>query len=843
MGALILDLGSRAAARESVAGGKGAGLARLRRAGFPVPPGFIITTAVFHGALTAAVRRMAAEAGLPDLEDLEAIRASFLSWDILPAHRAAILKAYRKLGGPVAVRSSMVGEDSEKASFAGQLDTVLDVNGDEEVLAAVKKCLASAFGARLWSYLYRKADAPVDRMAMAVTVQAMVKAAVSGVAFSADPATCDDAVVIEAVAGPGAPLVGGGATPDRFRVGSRGELEATPASGTPVLDEARVRELAAAVRRIAGKLAAPQDVEWAFDGHRFSILQARPITALGPRQVYSRRLVSEIVPGIVKPLLWSTEYQSLVKSVFEPAFDESLGRRGLDPSRLLAKFFSRVYADITLTRKLVARAGLPADFLEAPSAEEGAAAGAPGFRFPTRIVPVLFREVRYGLGQLRTERRVRRFLGDRRKRLEAFWTFDWPAASPEGLLDELDKLVGLHGASERHMIHLSMSAALRSRHLERLLGKWAPDARPGDVLKGFGRRGTSQPYEGIARLASDARDLDPRLLARIAGDEKMDVREELLATAEGRQLVSHFEVFMRRFGFLSAGTGDFSEVPWVEDPRSVWKIVARIAISRPSTLWDAAEAQRREALGRIKARFHPLRRLAFGRMADAAARLMGWREKVALLVAEEAHLMRRCVLALGERLVSHKWLADPADVFYLYEDELKRMLSDEREAARAWETVSARKAEFAADAAVDAPETICGAGAAPGPLRPAAEAGAAPAGEAHLSGVGSSAGIATGRARIVRDPFLAADRPGETDILVVPSADAGWLPFLAGAGGIVSETGGRLCHASIIAREFGVPAVVSVAKAASRIRDGQLITVDGTAGRVYFHPPEGAGER
>jgi phosphohistidine swiveling domain-containing protein len=844
MGALILDLGSRAALCESVAGGKGASLSRVRRAGFPVPPGFVITTAVFHGALTAAVRRMAAMAAPPKLEDLEAVRASFLSWDILPAHRAAILRAYRKLGGPVAVRSSMVGEDTDKASFAGQLDTVLDVDGEEEVLAAVKRCLASAFGARLWSYLYRKEGAPIGRMAMAVVVQSMIRAAVSGVAFSADPTTCDDAVVIEAVRGPAAALVAGRATPDRFRVGPRGEFDATPSSGAPLLDEARVRELAAAVRAVADKLAAPQDVEWAFDGRRFAILQARPITALASRQVYSRRFLSEIAPGIVTPLLWSMERRSLVNNVFDPLFGEILGHRGLDHSRLIAKFHSRIYADITLVHELAALAGLPADLFERLGGNL-AAAEAPRLRFRTRIVPVLFRAVRHGLGQLRAERKVRRFLGAQSRQLEASRTFDRTSASTESLLDELDRLGARRSASEGHLIYLSMNTALRTRHLERLLGKWAPQVRPGDVLKGFGRRGMVQPYEGIARLASDARDLSPRLLARIASEEKMDVPGKLVATPEGRQLVSHFEIFMGRFGFLSAGIGDFSEVPWAENPRPIWKIVARIALSRPTTLWDAAEAERRAALKSVKAGLSPLRGLVFGRMADAAARLMAWREKVVLLMAEEATYMRRCLIALGRRLVSQKWLAAPSDVFYFHEDELKRILADPREAARAWELVNARKAELSADAAADAAETICGGGAAPLPARlaVAAAAGDALAGKPHLGGVGSSPGVATGRARIVRDPFLAADGPSETEILVVPFADVGWLPFLAAAGGIVSETGGTLCHASIIAREMGIPAVVGVAKAASLIREGELVTVDGTAGRVYFHPPERASEK
>jgi pyruvate,water dikinase len=240
-------------------------------------------------------------------------------------------------------------------------------------------------------------------------------------------------------------------------------------------------------------------------------------------------------------------------------------------------------------------------------------------------------------------------------------------------------------------------------------------------------------------------------------------------------------------------------------------------------------------LARVRAGLSPLQRRLFDRLQKSAAALVDWREKVGLLMSEIAYHMRRCALALGSELAARKVLGDAADVFYLYEDELKRVLADPREAGRAWELVNARKAELAADAALDPPETISGDGAAP-PERPADN------GQPFLRGIGGSTGISTGRARIIRDPALAAERPGETDILIVPFTDVGWTPFLSGVGGLVAESGGQLSHTSIIAREFGIPAVVGVPEATSRIREGQLITVDGTAGRVYLHPAERAAD-
>lgn len=837
MGQLIINLENRKAARKSISGGKGAGLARLRRAGFNVPPGFVITTGIFHGALTAAVSRMAFENGPPDLENLEAVRDSFLSWGIIPAHRNAILKAYRRLGGPVAVRSSLVGEDSKKASYAGQLDTVLDVSGDEEVLAAVRKCLASAFGSQLWAYVYHKDLSAADRMSMAVVVQSMVKAVVSGVAFSADPVNCERGVIIESVPGPGTYLVGGRASPDRHRVDASGELTVALSTGTALLTTERMRELAAVVRDIAAKFGTPQDVEWAFDGREFFILQARPITSVAARRVYSSRMLSDMVPGLVKPLLWSTKHKSVVEDVFAPVFEEVLGHSGADYSRLIQRIHSRAYADVTMFGELLSRAGFPPDFFEAMARDDTAPGPRPSFKPPP--LPLLFRETRYGLKQLRLEPRLRRLFKEERRLLETYRWFDWASAAPGNLVDHLDRLNDLHGRCLWHLVQISMHMTFRARFLRRVLRKPFAGVHAGDDLEGHGRVITHQPYEEITRLAEHARAVGPRLLERIAGDEDLDIRAELETTIEGRRLTGHFDMFMRRYGFLSANGSDFSEIPWDENPRLIWMTVARIAMARTQAHWGDADARRREALDRARAGLSPVRGLLFDRFRKSAAALGEWRGNVGLLMSEISYHMRRCALAIGSELAVRKVLGEPADVFYLFEDELKRVLADPREAGRAWGLVDARKAELAADALLDMPETICG----DETVAPGHPAGAgASAAQDFLSGIGGSTGISTGRARVIRDPILARERPGEAEILVVRVTDVGWTPFVCGAAGLVSETGGLLSHSSIIARELGIPAVVGVREATSRIREGQLITVDGTAGRVYFHPPERAAD-
>jgi pyruvate,water dikinase len=207
---------------------------------------------------------------------------------------------------------------------------------------------------------------------------------------------------------------------------------------------------------------------------------------------------------------------------------------------------------------------------------------------------------------------------------------------------------------------------------------------------------------------------------------------------------------------------------------------------------------------------------------------MEWRDQVSFLMTEDSYLMRRCVLALGAKLTGLGALREPEDIFYLDLDEIEDCVLDTWKASETPAGLAAaRKAELAADAEIEPPETICGECGRPQPP-------SVPKGTRFLAGIGGSGGVVRGRARIVHDPAIDGRHLGRGDILVVPFTDIGWTPVLAEVGGIVAETGGLLSHSSIIAREFGIPAVVSVRHATVLIGEGQEITVDGKTGRVHL---------
>jgi pyruvate,water dikinase len=232
------------------------------------------------------------------------------------------------------------------------------------------------------------------------------------------------------------------------------------------------------------------------------------------------------------------------------------------------------------------------------------------------------------------------------------------------------------------------------------------------------------------------------------------------------------------------------------------------------------------AVDAVVAKLPPLRRRLFRHFLASTRTYLDLRERASFLFSEDTYQFRRVVLAMGERLVAEGRLEDVDDTFYLYWNELLRLSDGEMPDGEARRTVAARRAQMKADAACEPEETICGDDnelTAPAPRQ----------GAAHLVGIGGSPGTLEGYARIVRDPLSAPGDLGERDILVVPFTDVGWTPLLTGIGGIVAEAGGQLSHTAIVAREYGLPAVVGVRRATQELREGEAITLDGRRGRVY----------
>lgn len=828
----IVGLDSRRALDPQLAGGKGAGLAWLRHYHFHVPPGFIITPNAFRDFLTGFGVEEIARKNRWSPSELRLI-THFLQEQPVPGPLVApLVRAYRRLGGPVAVRSSMVGEDTATASFAGQLETTLQVTGEAVLLAAVKRCWASLFNERLLAYLLQREQITLntilDSFSIAVIVQRMVPAQAAGVAFSADPLTGQRCVIIEAVPGLGEALVSGRATPDRYVVDARGVLaEVHPAAGEAFLPTATVLELAELVRRVHQRMAQPQDVEWAWDGTALFLLQSRPITALIGQRIYSTAMVSEMIPGLVKPLVWSVNTTGVLQNTMGRVFTALIGPNDIDFTRLARRIHSRVYTDMTMLGELLERMGLPANAFEMMLHDEQATRHG-RMTLNWKTVRTLGRMVRFALHYGRAAGEIAAFVVEHQQTIVPYSQADWSAEETPALLARIEVLQALYHRSLWVNFVGPINMMIRNRILKQLAAAWVPEVAPTDVVQGALGVKSLESNRELQKLALQARGLEPAVLQLMLGGNDTAIRAALALSPAGEALLAAMEAFLRRYGFFSASGTDLSRTPWVENPALIWQAIGRAALDPRPAPAEVAETGRPCPYQAVLDRLKGARRAIFKRILGSTLTYLHLREQTSLLISQDSYELRRLFLALADRWCADGKLATRDDIFYLTLAEIHQGASGQLAgpALRAW--VAQRRAEMEADAVLDLPDTIWG-DHVPAVPRPAAEPCE------YLTGIIGSAGFVAGRARIVLDPAQAPAQLTPEDILVVPFTDVSWTPLFAGIGGLVAETGGQLSHSAIVAREYGLPAVVNVKHATRLIQEGQPVSVDGNQGRVYLH--------
>jgi pyruvate,water dikinase len=832
MAQLVVGLDRRQACREGIAGGKGASLARLRRNGFPVPDGFVVSANAFDSVV--------GRAGYCDLtrlvecsaQELAALRQKIAQID-LPSRLADRLAAgYLELSSPVAVRSSMVGEDGQDSSFAGQLDTHLNVSGPDQLMLAVKECWASILNERLISYMRERGEVaarPVTGFRMAVVAQRMVNAVAAGVAFSADPVSGLRCVIVEAIPGLGDALVAGMVTPDRYVVDGRGHLAEVSCAGSsgPVLDEAQTLELAELVGNVARHAGQPQDVEWAWDGERFWLLQARPITSLAGKHVYSNRVSSEMAPGLIKPLLYTTNTSSMTENVFGRVFTNLIGPNDIDFTRLGKRVHSRQYTNLTVLGELFERVGLPANFNEWMSRDERGERRRP--TMGPRMLIAAFRLLRFAIRHGWIADEIAAFNLRHSRELECFRRADYAGQDPPRLIAAFDELRRMHGETQWYVFLGPVNMLIRNRHMASLARKHAPDVVPGDLIKGLVGLKALEPNNRLHAMADRASAMGNDVVSLLASGDDSEVRLSLSSSEAGQALLAEFDDFQDEFGFLSTNGTDFTVAPWAETSGLLWRSISRSAMHPAPHATEAAAVIRERSRTRLRSQLNALQRIHFDRLLRTTCRYIDLRERTSMLMSEDAYQARRILLALAERLVARGDLGERDDIFYLEYGELCDVVARSLAPGQARGIVAERRAEMAADAEIELPDTFCG-------DRPPVTAIRADEGAEVLVGIPGSSGVATGVARIIHDPAEAPPSLSRQDILVVPFTDVGWTPLFAGIGAIVAETGGQLSHTAIVAREYGLPAVVSVKNATRLITRGQWLAVDGTTGKVRLRP-------
>lgn len=689
----------------------------------------------------------------------------------------ADLTARLEPGRRYIVRSSANVEDLANRSFAGQFRTVEDVVGAQAVLGAVRAVCDAGRSAQVRDYARRVGVDP-GGIRVAAIVQELVQPVAAGVAFSRDPVTGADRVIVEAVAGRGEPLVGGGADPQRW-VSPR----AGPTTGPdhPVLPDPVRDQIVDVVRAVARASGEQVDVEWIWDGTRLLLVQWRPITGISQPRIWSSRLARDMLPGLIPPLVWSVNVPVLSR-VWAGLVTDALGDVGLDPDDLVRAFGYRAYFNTTAFGAVFSSLGMPPDSLERMRAGTGRSV----MPSPTILVRRTPRLAGFAWRLATWARRAERDRAAVDASREGLAGTDPRSLSDEALLARVDAVRGLLARAGRLNVVTPLLADHAAASVRRAAQERGLD--PGGV----------DPGQELPQV----RALDPA--HALAG---LDPADEVAR-----------RVFLDTFGHLSDSPNDCSRPTWAEQPEVVDHLLGLLGRPDPDHPARRVVPTTRADLCDGLA---PLSRRRAGRRWDRAARLREVREGVGYTYARVYALFRPTLVDAGRRLVERGVLPTSDDVFLLDLDEVRQALRGRLPGAA--HMVEARRAEMREAAELVFPETIVGDDPLPVLGRGSAR---------RLVGVPTSRGRHTGPARVVTSLAAAPDL-GADDVLVLIAADVTWTPLLLRAGAVVTETGGMLAHASIVAREIGIPCVSSV-DGATRIPDGALVSVDGGSGEVLL---------
>ncbi len=837
-------------------GPKADSLRRLAEAGLPVPEARFLGCEAFreHAARAGIAGLLDAAAGAP--LDPATVADAIAGTPLDPAIEARLAAWHAELGGgAVSVRSSANAEDLPGASFAGQHGTYF-VSDPAALPLRVRDCWASLFSERAVRYRERNAI-PHGDVEMAVIVQRLVPATAAGVAFSADPISGADDITVEACIGIGEALVSGKVTPDRYvfkrdgiALRSRtlaskrvrviadpsGRLSETPVppglAEAPAITDDVAHEVAALALRAEKLFGAPVDVEWACDGERVWLLQARPITTLKPAAaapiVWSNVNTGEILPDVITPLTWSVIHGH-ADEIFGGMFG-SLGVR-IDAQKLIGRVGGRVYFNLSLLRDSFATLPIDVDRILGGMQEY--------VEMPELPAPV---RTRGGSARLRAAMSLPPYILKHRaagaKRFSALLRADTDAAIAQvnaGLTAEeahalFERLVSLFAGFAEGLAYMSV-AMLGFGSLTMLCNRWLGDesgALANSLVAGRGDVASAEAGIALWRLAASARDDDAVREAVLGGRSWAETREALEAAGATRFL-GQWDAFMAEHGHHRRGELEFFNPTWAEQPEYVLGMVrgylAHAETEDPLVAFAARARAADEAAERCRGELrNPLKRAIFERMLAWGRTSAGARENIKSEAVRWLAAIRRTLLVLGERLVERGALTERDDVFFLAADELTRLVAGN--ASTDWcSLIARRRAEHAYLESLSPPSIVVG------EWDEHTDGMRIPDGVEVLSGISVSAGVARGPARV----FLSADteeqvQPGE--ILVAPFTDPGWTPYFIPAAGIVMDMGGMLSHGSIIAREYGIPAVVNVGPATRIIATGDLIEVDGDRGEV-----------
>jgi pyruvate,water dikinase len=767
---------------------------------------------------------------------------------------AAITGSVALLGGQAAcaVRSSATAEDLPTASFAGQQDTYLNVVGPAAVLQHVSRCWASLFTERAVTYRLRNGFGH-RQVHMAVVVQRMLFPQAAGILFTADPVTSNRKVVsIEASFGLGEALVAGLVNADVYTVrdgevvartvatkklailacpgGGTQELAIEPArQEQPALTDAQIVRLAELGGRIEAHFGHPQDIEWCLVDDGFQIVQSRPITTLFPipaasdqgNHVYVSVGHQQMMTDAMKPLGLSVWLHTT-----RAPMTEAGGRLFVDATRALGSPASRaglleaMGRHDPLMRDALRTVIDRRDFI--PTVPDQGPGGTPADSAPAPI---------------ETDPAIVAELIERSQASIATLKADIQPKSGPALLDfilaDFQELQRILFDPRSHQVF--MSAMDASWSLNEQLQAWLGEKNAVDTLtQSVPDNVTSEMGLALLEVADVIRP-HPDVVAFLQHVDHENFLDELPALAGGREARNAIQAYLDQYGMRCVGEIDITKPRWSERPTTlVPMILSDIKNFEPGAGERRFEEGRQKAWAKEQELLTRLRALPDGerkaeeakRMIDRIRTFIGYREYPKYHMVSRYFVYKQALLKDAERLVQARVLRDREDIFYLTLAELHDVVRTDHVDDQ---LIRQRKDAFRSYQALTPPRVLTSDGEAVAGTYRRADV---PAGA--LTGLPVSAGTVEGRARVILDMAEAALEAG--DILVTAYTDPSWTPAFVAIKGLVTEVGGLMTHGAVIAREYGLPAVVGVEHATRLIPDGQRIRVHGTDGYVEILP-------
>jgi rifampicin phosphotransferase len=825
----------------------------------------------------------------------EAARNCLLEAVMPPRVAEAIIKAYHVLGVgeplPVAVRSSATAEDLPFASFAGQQDTYLNIVGSEALLDAVRRCWASLWTDRAVSY---RTSLGIDQSSvrLAVVVQRMIESSVSGVLFTANPLTGKRRqAVIDANPGLGEAVVSGATNPDHFvvntvtgeiverRIGSkrviiRGtegggttRIETSDENGEACLSDEQVRALAALGAQVEAHYGAPQDTEWAIDpSGKLWLVQSRPITTLYPLpdnapdtdDVLRVYFSINVFQGVYRPL---TPMGIAVFRLFGSAIAELFNLPPRDPLRgpsIFVEAGGRLFFDVTPAL----RTAFGRKFLQSAAQIGEARSGALFQQLTTDPRLSLVPTPRW-----RLIRAIGSFLWKTRTPIYVIQALLWPSITQKRMVQVTTWLQSLNDeaieASVQNRTDINDSLTALEQRLPRrvksvfstippvMISGLGSYALSGRLLKDIATRDEMQiVLRGLPHNPTTEMDLQLWTLAQ--GVQANTVAAQAVRETPPEQLAQQYQEgtlpptlqqglaeFLHAYGHRGVAEIDLGLPRWSEDPTHILGVLANyIQLKDPDLAPNvqfyrgAREAEAMVATLTQRARRKGwLRGVLAGFFLKRTRALAGFREMPKFCLVLLLAYIRRNLLSIGQAMEQGGWLENAGDIFFITLSEAHACGQGQAAVPTGedmHQIVRERRASYDHELQRrHIPRVLLSDGTEP---TVTAQVGELAAGT--LKGSPASPGTVTAQARVILDPTGARLEPGE--VLVAPSTDPGWTPLFLTAGGLVMEMGGVMSHGAVVAREYGIPAVVGVAGATESITTGQKITVDGAAGTVII---------